>query len=158
MSSLIAFRPVRDDDLEFLFRLYSSTRDGEMAMMPWNEARKAHFLRSQFTAQHDHYREQFADASFRIILLGDEPVGRLYVHRGDDEIRIVDIALLPERRGAGTGAKIIRGLLTEAGTAGKPVRLHVQHGNRAINLYQRLGFEKAGDTDVYQLMQWTPPP
>ena len=88
MSSLIAFRPVRDDDREFLFRLYSSTREGEMAMMPWNEARKEHFLRSQFTAQHDYYREQFADASFRIILLGDEPVGRLYVHRGDGEIRI----------------------------------------------------------------------
>ncbi len=102
MSSLIAFRPVRDDDREFLFRLYSSTREGE--------------------------------------------------------IRIVDIALLPERRGASTGAKIIRRFLTEAGTAGKPVRLHVQHGNRAISLYQRLGFEKAGDTGVYQLMQWTPPP
>ena len=157
MSSLIAFRPVRDDDREFLFRLYSSTREGEMAMMPWNEAQKEHFLRSQFTAQHDYYREQFADASFRIILLGDEPVGRLYVHRGDGEIRIVDIALLPARRGAGTGAKIIRRLLTEAGAAGKPVRLHVQHGNRAINLYQRLGFEKVGDTGVYQLMQWTPP-
>jgi len=46
-------------------------------------------------------------------------------------------------------------LLSEAGAAGKRVVLHVEQHNRAVRLYQRLGFVDAQDAGVYKLMVWS---
>ena len=124
--------------------------------MSWSESEKAEFLRQQFEAQHRFYREQFADAAFDIVLLDDRPVGRLYVDRRADEIRIIDIALLPEARGRGVGTSLMNDLLAEAARRGQPVRIHVERNNPALRLYGRLGFEQIEDQGVYYLMEWRP--
>ena len=49
-----------------------------------------------FDAQHAYYQEHYAGAAFDVILVDGQPAGRLYVARESDEIRIIDIALLPE--------------------------------------------------------------
>ena len=96
-------RPVEPDDREFLYRVYASTRTEELAVVPWDDAQKDAFLRAQFDAQDAWWRENYGGASFDVIVVDGEPAGRLYLHRGDTEIRIVDIALLPEHRGKGVG-------------------------------------------------------
>ena len=126
MSPSVTLRPVTPDDEGFLYQLYSSTREQELARVPWDEAAKKSFLAMQFKAQHQHYQEQYADAEFQIILCDSRPVGRLYVDRRDDELRIIDIALLPEHRNAGIGSALLNNLLGEAAEAGKPVRIHVE--------------------------------
>ena len=68
----------------------------------------------------------------------------------------MDIALLPEHRGAGIGSAVLRGLLAEAAAAGKPVRIHVERLNPARRLYERLGFAPIEDKGVYYLMEWRP--
>jgi GNAT superfamily N-acetyltransferase len=156
MKPSLALRPIRPDDEAFLYRVYASTRAEEMAVVPWTEAEKTAFLRMQFAAQHRYYQEQFPDAAFDVILCDGRPVGRLYVHRRADEICIVDIALLPEHRGAGLGSALLGELLAEADRAGKPVRIHVERFNPALRLYQRLGFRHAGDTGVYFLLERPP--
>jgi GNAT superfamily N-acetyltransferase len=123
----------------------------------WTPAQKAAFLLQQFQAQHAFYQEQYKDTRFDVILQEDEPIGRLYVARWRDEIRIVDIALLPEHRGTGIGTAIVRGLLAEAAAVGKPVRIHVERLNPARRLYDRLGFVPIEDKGVYWLMEWRPP-
>ncbi len=152
----ITFRPICDDDMEFLYRVYACSREEELAQTPWNDDEKHQFLEMQFTAQHTHYQKYFDDAQFDLILIDGEPVGRLYVRRRDDEIRIVDIALLPEQRGTGIGGGIMKDLLAEAAAANKPARIHVEQNNPAMHLYERLGFRKTGDTGVYFLMEWSP--
>jgi ribosomal protein S18 acetylase RimI-like enzyme len=122
----------------------------------WDEAQKGAFLRMQHSAQHRYYRDQFPNADFQIILEGDCPIGRLHVHRREDEIHIIDIALLPEHRRRGIGSALLRDILTEADQAGKPVRIHVEQCNPALHLYERLGFVKIGDTGVYFLMERVP--
>jgi ribosomal protein S18 acetylase RimI-like enzyme len=91
-----------------------------------------------------------------VILAGGEPAGRLYVARWEDEIRIVDIALLPEYRGRGLGTALLQGLIKEAEAAGKPLSIHVEMNNPARPLYDRLGFEEAGEFGVYVLMKRSP--
>ena len=91
-----------------------------------------------------------------MILAGGEPAGRLYVARWEDEIRIVDIALLPEYRGRGLGTTLLEGLIEEAEAAGKPLSIHVEMNNPARPLYDRLGFEEAGEFGVYVLMRRSP--
>jgi ribosomal protein S18 acetylase RimI-like enzyme len=152
----IRFRPIEPGDEELLYRIYASTRSEELAPVPWSAAQKEAFLRMQFRAQSLDYAANFPDAEFLVILAGGEAAGRLYVHHRDEEMRIVDIALLPERRGAGIGGAILRQLLAEAAAAAKPVRIHVERLNPALRLYERLGFRRTGDDAVYYLMEWLP--
>jgi ribosomal protein S18 acetylase RimI-like enzyme len=156
MAASVGFRPVREDDLEFLYRVYANTRYEELSVTPWTDAEKEAFLQMQFNAQHRHYQQHFPDAAYSVIMLGEEPIGRLYLDHRDDEIRIVDIALLPEYRGNGIGGELIQDLLDESAETGRPVRIHVEQNNPALRLYQRLGFKRVGETGVYLLLEWTP--
>ena len=147
-------RPATDADLPFLFRLYASTREEELAtVVDWSEEQKQAFLRQQFEAQHAWYREQYADAAFDVVEVDGEPAGRFYVDRWEREVRIVDISLLPEHRGRGLGGALLAALFAEADAAGKPVSVHVERFNPALNLYTRLGFLFREDKGVYLLLE-----
>ena len=150
-------RPAADADLPFLYRVYASTREEELAAVEWPAGQKEAFLRQQFEAQHRWYREQYAGASFDVVESGGEPAGRLYVARWPAEVRIVDVALLPEHRGRGLGAALVGAVIAEAAAVRKPVSIHVERMNRALGLYHRLGFRLRDDKGVYLLLQWSPP-
>jgi len=151
----LTLRPITPEDEAFLFEVYAGTRREELAQVPWDEAQKQAFLTFQFNAQHQHYRDTFAAADFHVILDEGVPVGRLYVDRRADEIRILDIALLPEHRGRGMGSALLDALLAEA--AGKPVSIFIErHLPRTRRFFERLGFEEAEDQGVSVLMEWRP--
>ena len=124
--------------------------------MPWDDTQKAAFLRMQFDAQDAWWRENYAQARFDVILVDGEPAGRLYVHRGPSEIRIVDIALLPEYRGGGVGTRLLEDLLAEGDEDGKSLTIHVERMNPALRLYERLGFSVAEDKGVYLFLERPP--
>jgi ribosomal protein S18 acetylase RimI-like enzyme len=150
----LQLRPIRADDSGFLYRLYCTTRQREMALVDWSERQKEEFLQMQFNAQHSHYQENFPQASFDIIEEQEKAIGRLYVDRRKDEIRIVDISLVPEVQQKGLGSQILREILAEASTKQQPVRIHVAQDNPALHLYVRLGFKHVSDAGYYQLMEW----
>jgi ribosomal protein S18 acetylase RimI-like enzyme len=81
----------------------------------------------------------------------------MIVHRAPGELRLVDIALLPQFRNAGTGSALLQIILGEAAAAGQPVRLKVLKGNRAESFYHRLGFTKTGETEMHFEMEWRAP-
>lgn len=156
MTSAVTFRDIQEPDLPFLRRVYASTREDELALVDWSGAEKDAFLNQQFHAQHVYYQQQFPDASYQVIVAGTDPAGRLYLDRRSDELRIIDIAILPEYRNQGIGSAILRDLLSEAAAAHKPVRIHVEMHNRALRFYERLGFRRSDAYGVYYLMEWTP--
>ena len=128
-----------------------------MEMLPhWSEGEKQAFLAQQFQAQSTFYAAQFPDASFDIVELDGEAVGRLYVDRREDEVRLIDIALVPECRDRGLGSELMAEILAEGELKGLLVRIHVEQNNPAMRLYRRLGFEKIEEQGVYWLMEWTP--
>jgi ribosomal protein S18 acetylase RimI-like enzyme len=141
-------------DREFLFEVYAASRDSEMAAVPWNDAQKRGFLRMQFEAQDRHYREHYPGAQFQVIHHEGSPIGRLYLDESPDQIRIMDIALLPAWRGAGIGSALLGGILARATASRRVVILHVEHNNPARRLYDRLGFRPAADEGVYLRMEW----
>lgn len=143
--------------MDLLLRMYRSTREEELAMVvDWTDEQKDAFVRSQFEAQHAWYRDHYDGAQFDVILVDSVPAGRLYVHRRDREIRLVDITLLPEFRAGGVGTSLLRDLLAEGETAGKPVTIHVEVFNPAMRLYERLGFSPIEERGPYRLMEWKP--
>ena len=149
----VTLRPVCADEEPFLYRVFASTRAEEMALTGWTAVEKEAFLRTQFRAQQKHYQAEFPGAEHNIILLDDRAIGRLFIFRNPREIHLVDISLLPEYRSSGIGTSLIKGLLAEARKAGKPVRLYVFKFNRALRLYQRLGFKKIGETATHFQME-----
>jgi ribosomal protein S18 acetylase RimI-like enzyme len=146
-------RPAGQADRDFLLRVYASTREEELRLVDWSDEQKAAFVQQQFEAQDAYWREHYHPATFDVIEVDGEPAGRLYVARWEDEIRIIDIALLPEHRGCGTGTALICELLDEAGAAGKRLSIHVELNNPARRLYERLGLKPVGEHGVYLLME-----
>jgi ribosomal protein S18 acetylase RimI-like enzyme len=144
--------------MAFLLRVYHSVREEELAVvLDWTEEQKAAFVRQQFEAQHRWYQDHYDGAQFDVILVDGAPAGRLYVHRRPKEIRLVDIALLPEFRKGGLGTSILLDLLAEGEAAGKPVTIHVEVFNQAMRLYERLGFRPIEERGPYRLMEWRAP-
>jgi ribosomal protein S18 acetylase RimI-like enzyme len=152
----VRLRPAGDADRSFLRQVYASTRADELAMLPWTDEQKAAFITHQFEAQDAHYRTHYTDATFEVIEVGGEPAGRLYVHRGPCEVRIVDIALMPAFRGRGVGTSLLQGLIAEAAGGGRTLSIHVEMSNPARRLYARLGFRPAGEHGPYVLMERPP--
>lgn len=149
----INLRVANDDDAAFLLEVYASARANEMSMVPWNDEQKTAFLRFQFDQQHSSYHAQFPDASYDIILEDDQPIGRLYVRRAE-EIRILDITVLPQQRNRGVGISLLRKLLAEAAETSKPVSIWIEDFNPSMRLFERLGFSKIQGDGVNCLMEW----
>ncbi len=149
-----ALRPARPDDQAFLFKLYATTRAEELAPLGWGEMQRTVFLRVQFDAQRRDYAARFPAAGHQLILVADEPVGRIWVARTDEEIRLVDLALLPSTRRHGLGTRLLADLIAEAAAAGKPLRLSVpKHNTAARRLYERLGFALTGEIGTHYRME-----
>ncbi|MDX6658727.1 MAG: hypothetical protein QOH62_3520 [Solirubrobacteraceae bacterium] len=151
-----ALRPAGDDDRALLLAIYASTRVEELSVTGWSDEAKAAFLAQQFAAQDSHYRLHHPDASYDVITVGGEPAGRLYVERGERQILLVDVALLPGFRGRGVGTAVLRQVMAEADAAGKVLSIHVEKTNRAQSLYARHDFAAVADHGVYLLLQRQP--
>lgn len=153
----VTLRPVTEEDKNFLCSVYTSTRLEELAITGWSAEEKAGFCEMQFLAQDAHYREHYPTAQYSVIISENTAIGRLYIDRWSREIRIMDIALLPEYRGQGIGTYFLRQLMDESTASQKLLSIHVERLNPALRLYERLGFQVAEDKGIYLLMNWQPP-
>ena len=153
----VILRPVAAQDDPFLYQVYASTRADEMALVNWSEEQIADFLWMQFNTQRQYYLQYFPKAGYSLICLEDhQPIGRIIIDRSADEILLMDIALLPVYRNAGIGTRLVREIQDEAQAKELPVHLHVEAFNRAVQLYERLGFTRTGEDGIYLTMEWLP--
>ncbi len=153
----IRLRPATIDDEDFLLEVYKSSRGDDLRELGWSEDRIREFLRMQYEAQQRFFDSEYSQANNQIILLEDRPVGRMFVDRREHEIRCLDVALLPEYRNAGMGTFLLRQLQDEARRASKPLRLQIIRFNRAVNLFERLGFMRTSETGMHFQMEWLAP-
>ena len=155
MTDKIALRPVEAIDGSFLFSVYASTRQTEVSSFGWTEEQQNAFLRMQYDMRLRSYLMQCPQAESSVILCGDAPAGSIIVDRTPHHISITDIAVLPEFRRRGIAGKVIAELQHEADNAGVPVVLSVDKSNlNARRLYERLGFEPVGETELTIEMRW----
>jgi ribosomal protein S18 acetylase RimI-like enzyme len=154
----VSLRPMTDDDLGFAQALYASTRADELAPVPWPEETKQAFLAQQFSAQHEFWTASFEGLERWIVEREGQAIGRIYLRdNAPDDLRVVDIALVPERRAQGLGAALMRDAMALAARRGMKLSIHVEKNNPARALYARLGFEVIdADRGVYDLLEWNP--
>jgi ribosomal protein S18 acetylase RimI-like enzyme len=148
----ITLRAITSEDEPFLFFVYSSTRADELALVDWSPEQKEAFLQMQFDLRERQYQAAYPDAVTEMILCGELPAGTMITVKKAEETLLVDIALLPEFRGSGIGAAILRDLQKK----GKKITLHVLRNNPAAHLYSRLDFVTVAEASMYLTMEWTP--
>lgn len=149
--------PVKSDDEDFLFRLYSSGRMSEVMGFGWAAAETEAFLRMQFSVREKFFRIQYPNAESSLLVINGRPIGRLLVARHDKLILLIDIAVAPESQGKGIATSVVSKLQAEAVETGSKVRLSVDPINTAaLSIYSRLGFAVASKTDTTISMEWEP--
>jgi GNAT superfamily N-acetyltransferase len=151
-------RNVQDADRDFLVELYRTTHrvsHEALSHLPQDAARA--LLAMQLHAQAASYRQRFPGVVFHIVCDHQgRPAGRLTVARTDTDLHLLDIGLLPEYRGQGLGTALIETLQREAAASGIPLQLKVMRGNRARQLYQRMGFVVSAEYELDLGMTWVP--
>ena len=151
----LTLRPVTNDDEQFLVSVYDSTRAEELAQATWQPGQREAFVRWQFDLQRREYDARFPDAEYDVILIDGQRAGRIWIGQDDKQIRLLDIAILPEFQNRGAGTALLRWLIEEAKAAGKPLRHMVfVLNNDAHRFYERLGFVIIEDFGAYKHMEF----
>lgn len=149
----VSCRDVVPPDRPFLRELYREVRSAELGLTDWDEPRKRAFADDQFERQDQWYREQYPGARFLVVERDGMPIGRLYYLAGAEELRLMEMTLVPGERSRGLGTAIVRSLLEIADARGLAVTLHVETFNPARNLYSRLGFTAGEANGIYLPMR-----
>lgn len=151
----IQLRVMQPQDLPLSFNIYISTRQNEMQQSGWSDKEIYQFLYAQAQTQHYYYVQHYQQAKYYIIEYAQNDVGRLYINDLGPEIRIVDIALLPDFRNLGIGTLLIRQIQQQGQHLQLDVSIHVEQNNPAMQLYKRLGFELIAKVNgIYHFLRW----
>ena len=110
---------------------------------PWNE-----------TVQDQFFENKWAHARFAILLVDGEPCGVADVENQTEKILIHELVIHTHFQEKGIGTVFLQQVIERAKALNVPVRLQVLLKNRAIALYQRLGFREFDSTETHILMEW----
>lgn len=153
---MIKLRPVEEKDGSFIEAVYHSTREEELKLTDWPEQQKQAFIVMQSMAQLAEYKTKFPGASFQVIVFKKKNAGRFYTWENENEIRLIDITLLPPFRGKGIGTILLGELIKRSNKFKKIISLHVDPVNPALQLYLRLGFIHLKNNGRHYYMERNP--
>lgn len=153
---MIKLRAVEEKDDAFIETVYRSTREEELNLTNWTEQEKKAFIFMQSMAQLAEYKTKFPGAAFQVIIFNTKDAGRFYTWENDEEIRLIDITVLPKFRGKGIGTSLLTGLIKRSGKVQKKISLHVDPANPVLLLYLRLGFIHVKNNGRHYYMERNP--
>ena len=156
VDRLAHVRPCVDSDDPFLYDVFATTWESEVAALP-NQNLALHVLRIQHIAQERRFASRYPDYQRFVVLSGETPAGRLYVHEQGLTLHVVDLTLLPEFRSQGIGSAVFRDLFEMATREDRSITMRVGRRNRrATDLYASLGFRLVSVDDLDNYFEWTP--
>src|SRR5688572_21103883 len=121
MKVVVSTRPARPDDEPFLRRLFAITEHERLSLESLSPEDSRKLLRFEFGAHENYYATLPHEKTDTLLVVNDQPVGRMIVWQNQDEIRLADIALLPEVRNRGLGTALIQSLQAAAQSSGRPL-------------------------------------
>lgn len=151
----IVLRMEDDRDRDFIGRLYASTREAEVKASGCSPKFGREFLSDQLRLQTLHINTHFENVARYIVVARRKPIGRFYLHRAGNVVRVLDISLLTQVRGKGIGMRLLAMAQKAAADAGCTLALTVAPANPALRLYERAGFVRIGTMDGMIAMRWS---
>lgn len=131
-------------DYPFALALYlESTAPLLIALGRWDEQK----VLSRFS-------ESFKPDQIWILTAAGEEFGWFQVSETAEEIHVDQLHLVERARNRGIGTNLIRELQDRAKVSAKILALNVMRGNRAQQLYERLGFRLDGGDEEKVRMVW----
>lgn len=155
----IRLRMTRGSDSALERSLHDSSRS-DLQLIDGDREFVQSIIDFQYQAKNAGHGESYPNAQYYMIEKAGDVIGRLVIDFGHNEVRIVDITLLPAWHGQGIGKTVLQAMLKISGSLRLPVVLTVLLNNRpALALYQQLGFQldpdnRPGDTRL--LLRWEP--
>ena len=148
----LRFAEVHDE--QFLRALFGSARP-ELASLPLPPAQLEQLIRQQYEWQQKSYVGQFPDAENWIIETQSGPVGKIMLHRSDNQVHIIDFIVAPDWRRRGVGSTILVALKNYVELEARALRLSVDRQNiQAKRLYLQQGFVVSQASDTHEQMVW----
>ena len=152
----LSLRPQTSTDAGFLATLFNATHD-YLRLIDGEADFVEEIIEMQFRAQREGYGQQFPNAMYFIVEYHHEPIGRVAVDFGHAEVRLIDVAFIQAARGRGYGTAVIRALQNAARKVAAPLTLTaLRHDRPVVELYAKLGFVIAAQTEAHLLMAWSP--
>ncbi len=156
LSCGVTIRPASSADRTFLETLYHGTRE-DLRLADAEPEFIDNLINIQFNAQQAGYGEMFPNAMYFVVEKLHELIGRITVDFGSNEIRVIDIAFIPQARGKGFGEIVLRAMQKAAAEARAPLTLTVQPTNFfAKRLYHKLGFHILRAAPMAEQLIWYP--
>jgi GNAT superfamily N-acetyltransferase len=142
-------RTATDEDFAFARTVHHAAyRDVvERQFGPWDEVEQDTF-----------FEQDWRPEAMAIILADGTPCGYWMVEDREDDIHVRELVIHPDCQSRGIGRRLLEQVQRRAGARGVPVRLGTYLRNRAVVLYERVGFREFDRTDTHILMAWRPPP
>jgi GNAT superfamily N-acetyltransferase len=134
----VSRRVARPGDAAYVDALLLADARDELAGVP--EPVRSDLATMQVRARRFGYASDWPRATDWIVLLYDEPAGRLLVDDGAEHVHVVDVRLEARHRGRGVGTAVLRELCAHADLRRVPVTLTARVGSPAERWYRRLGF------------------
>lgn len=136
------------EDRNFLYQLKKEVNLGYIsAIWGWDEDYQQEEFDRDFQK-----REEFS-----VIVSDDADAGFLQLQRGADFLNVAEIHLLPAFRGQGLGTAVLRYIQALGDKEELPVLIGCFRANQgARDLYLRLGFQPAGESDTHYLFLYYP--
>ncbi|MEM7168843.1 MAG: GNAT family N-acetyltransferase [Pseudomonadota bacterium] len=108
-------------------------------------------------AQDSYFDRKWDTGAYQIIECDGAPIGVLWLQREKDHLWLREIQIQRAQQNQGLGTQLLLDVMTEAHAITLPIRLRVLKGNRALSLYERLGFRVTGEYhDTHTWMEWSP--
>lgn len=127
-----------------------------MGPVPLPETAMVAMYEQQYVAQTSSYKQQYPHANNLILKINGLEIGRFLVDFSDDPVHAIDIAILPDMQSKGAGTQVFEALLAAARQHGAGVSLKTLSGQRAQDLYTRLGFIVTKTEGPHVSMIWMP--
>src|ERR1035437_4377210 len=135
----LSTRPATDSDVAFAREAHHGAyRDVVLSQFgTWDDAEQDRYFDSDWRG-----------ARFDIILTDNTASGYTAVEYRPDDVHVRELVIHPQWQNRGIGTTFLKQVMDSAAQKGLPVRLGTFHRNRALHLYQRLGFRETGRTEI----------
>ena len=104
-----------------------------------------------------HFSASIQRGHISIIEVDGVPVGMLQLIANSDTVDIHELQIDPSHQSRGLGTSVLTDVVSDASARGRTVRLSVGLKNqKAIRLYERLGFVSQGQSETHLHMTYRP--
>ncbi|MES2936180.1 MAG: GNAT family N-acetyltransferase [Pseudomonadota bacterium] len=148
------WREPQPTDAAFLDELFLASRD-DLRQIAAAPAFLEQLVRMQQRVHEAGLRQAYPAAQRLLIERAGTAIGQAVVDIGAHELRLLDIAIVPNARRGGAARAVVAHLQQEAAARGLPMGLTVNKANLpARTLYLALGFTVAAQDMLLEHMAW----